>query len=887
MSPVLRRITALAVLILEIAVVCPAATAQDTGSLVKAFESSLSGSPAAQEEAAVRLLKNYQSYKTMIKENKVSTATARLLDDHLVRMTQSTWGEVAKRNPGLSYVVPVGSLADRSNPKYKVGISDKDFIPRGAGAEEAAQDFKKAFEKTWGIKPEMVDVNALDPTKIETWPDRVKATANVEKYNTNGGVAWLETDMYNHKPNLWQFHPETGGLKEVPYSQLVGKAPPPLTSADALGFYSDNMKFRDKAVRDMEKIAEDATWTYEKKASSLAVAQSKYDLRNIRAFQLSGGKLTQSEIELIGAANMFRTGKQNGAINFMMKISGVTDEKAALEAYLANMDRLTNRMTEKIVSTHVSLMQKQGGADLMNEMCAALQNMPKEYRGEIQKQVTGKLGEYRWKEVDSMSLAFKQRLAGYESLDAMSRARYGKQFSALGDAEKIMLQEGLEATESFGAKAAKAAGITIAAGFAVYAVVDAYQTNEKAGGSGIAAAAGRASIELIQLGYPPALVAELVGRLGAGAVDLGISAYKDNALEGLYKEYKKDPSKLNELLNTEGVKRYNAGALRQLAIEMREKNPLITDEKIDQEIRGYFTRRATLEQQGAEFVAFTNHAESWINAHEIPLVPGGNWMYAKTDNAELLKKDEKQYYRLLGAFMQHYQTIKRRLQLEKVTFTENEIWYELFLIYRPTATDPSEFAGLWNQGVFVIVDLPFLETMLAQGQPQTSAAKNSDELAEGCSLSPEQLQEASKTLNSLKGKNLQMKLEMQCNKDPTAGTGSLSITPPKDMKQASSANEPVLFKWWFQTPTTLTCEGTGSNGGILMHATVRADALQLQLSGTWQAFASEDPTKKVLMSGTWKAVKARKLVPNPKSSTGTPPRVPPATAKPVKPKSIK
>jgi hypothetical protein len=831
--------------------ISPAVSAQDLTSLVRTFESSLSKSPAAQQEAALNLLKHYKDYKSLVANQQVSKETARALDNHLVGMTQDVWGEVAKRNPGLSYVVPVGTLGDRTDPKYIPGKSDKDFIPRGTGATDAAQDFTSAFERKFGIKPGSVDVNALDPTKIETWPDRVIATADFEKYNTRGGVNWLEREMHAKKPNLWQFHPESGRFSEASYSSLVKNPPPPLTKADALGFHSDNMKFRNVLGE-----------RYGSNAADLALKQSKYDLRNVEAFGLAGGKLTKEEAELIAAAQMFRNGNNDAAVDWIKKITKTVDKDAALSAYLKNMDQLSERMSRQIVTNHIELLSRQGGRELLDEMAAALHNMPAKYRSEMEKQITAKLGASKWKEISAMSDAFTQRLVGYELLDAASRSKYGKPLNQLSSAERKLLEEGLESTESFASKAAKAAGISIAAGFAIYAIYEAWEANEKAGGSGAAAGAGRAAIELLQLGYPPLVVAELMGRLGAGVVNLGISAYKDSALEALYEQYRSDGNRdLDLLLNTYGVDRYSAGALRQMAIEMRAENHLITDEEIDQRIRDYFTRRLVTEQQANQFSAFIARAESWIHKNEIPLEPGGDWMQARSDNEAMLKNDPERYYRMLGALMQHYENVKQRLLKKNGRFTEAEIWHELFLIYRGMPIDPAEFAGTWSDGILVFVDLPILEMMKQDSSaPKTlKTPTESDDPFAGCELDPAAFEAIEKALKSLKGRNLKMTLIMNCNRDPSTGTGSINIQMPPELAKNAEKGDPLQITWKFAAPDQLTCEGLGSNNKLKMHlkADIAAETQRLTLTGTWTGLAAKDPKQRILMSGTWRAMKNR------------------------------
>ena len=201
-------VVALALIVPSVPPALPARAAGDLTDLIKAYEASLGKSPQAQQEAAMALFQRYGEYKKLVASGgQVAPATARALDERLVNMTQQIWRDVSVRHgSGLSHIVPVGTLGDRmNNPAYIPGKSDKDFIPRGSAASEAARDFTEAFERKFGIPASSVDVNALDPTNINKWPDRVLAASNFEKYNTKGGIAWLEREMYNKKPDLWRF----------------------------------------------------------------------------------------------------------------------------------------------------------------------------------------------------------------------------------------------------------------------------------------------------------------------------------------------------------------------------------------------------------------------------------------------------------------------------------------------------------------------------------------------------------------------------------------------------------------------------------------------------------------------------------------------------------
>ena len=153
-------------------------------------------------------------------------------------MTRETWATVgAKLGSGLDYVVPVGTLSNRlTDPAYLPGKSDKDFIPRGPAAHEAAGEFGSTFTTRFGIDPATVQVNVLDPTDPKTWPARYEAATNPEKYNTIGGNKWLAVEESKQKPNLWRFDPTSGQMKEYFYESIVKGPAPSLTKGDAMGW---------------------------------------------------------------------------------------------------------------------------------------------------------------------------------------------------------------------------------------------------------------------------------------------------------------------------------------------------------------------------------------------------------------------------------------------------------------------------------------------------------------------------------------------------------------------------------------------------------------------------------------------------------------------------
>ena len=178
--------------------ICLAVAAVSPGSDVEALLQAYQGaaSPEARSAALQDILKDYPSFKHHVAQKLESGSMTpefrtltRDIDEHVVGMTQQTWRDVLRSDPnGVTHVVPVGSLGDRlTNPAYIPGKSDKDMIPMGPHAAESVNKFRQAFVQRFGITPEKLDINVLDPTNPSSWPGRVEALSNPEKYNTLGG----------------------------------------------------------------------------------------------------------------------------------------------------------------------------------------------------------------------------------------------------------------------------------------------------------------------------------------------------------------------------------------------------------------------------------------------------------------------------------------------------------------------------------------------------------------------------------------------------------------------------------------------------------------------------------------------------------------------------
>lgn len=638
---------------------------------LKAFEASLKGSSAQQRKAALAVLDHYKDYKNLVATGKVDKTVARALDEQLVQMTQETWRKVfIKHGSGLEHVVPVGTLGDRwQNPAYLPGKSDKDFIPRGPTASQAVDDFNRFFDDMFGIKPAALDVNVLDPTNPATWPGRVSAASNVEKYNTVGGNKWLATEEALTKPNLWAFDPGSGKMREVWYEAAVKTPPQPLTKADALGWFSDNTRFRSQlAGAGLD-------------SQQLALKQAKYDLRNVSAFRLAGGSLAEADQALLRATELLRNGKTDAAIGVMIQATGQSDPQKALAAYLRSMNDLNESMARAVAAGHLDTMTKSLAnsrltLQLENELAASLANLPRSQRIAALEALAERFGRAKSDELVKLANVFERRaLAGLTSFDDAARRSFGKAYDQLSDAERAVLHGADDVAESFMGKALRYTGYA----FSGYAIYNAYVQGSQQGGKavGVASAMGRAVIEAIQAGVPIVAIAEVLGQLTAGAVQLGANAYKNDVLEALYQRYLKEPN-LDFLLNIQGVVPYYAGGLRQLAIDLKMANPNLTEAEIRKQLGDYFAQRVQAEKAARETVARVQRLISWLNSRDIELV-------GATDAAELGPDDAG----AIAALLEAYERIRAQLEADGIPPTEANILGALWHLYHRAGTPES------------------------------------------------------------------------------------------------------------------------------------------------------------------------------------------------------
>ncbi len=682
----------------------------DLNALIKQFEASMKTVSGGSRDAALKLLEKYQDYKHLVNApgSTINRATVQALDNQIINMCQEVWRDVSlKPGSGVSYVIPVGTLGTRnSGGAYIPGKSDKDFIPYGSGATEAVEDFNKTFSEKFNIKPDVVDVNVLDPTKIETWPDRVAAANNIEKYNTKGGINWLENQMYKDKPNLWRYDTLSDTVGEVPFSQMVTEAPAKMKWDDALGFASDNLRFRESLLVDSHLSN-----------GEKALKTSKYDLRTLEAFNLSGGTLSAEEKELMNLANIFRKppgGTLDSALKEVVERTGMSADDA-LRYYLDGMEKLNAKMTKAIANTYVGMMSSSStNALLREELAASMGNMPTRYVKEIEKVGISKLGKEEFKEIQKLAEQFRGEVGkarfGIVYFNEKAMEKFGKSYDKLTNAERVALHSATEGAQTFAAKTFKVLGYTLGGLFIGYSIYSAYLEGSKGGTiKGILSGGGQAFIELLEWGYPPAVAVDIISRLGAGVIGLGISAYKNDVLDTMYKMYK-NGQPIDDVLNTYGVQHYNAGGLRELAEEIRAENPDMTEAEIDEAIKQYFVNRLRIEKEQAENKAAVDRLFGFLQKNKIHLSDEYD------DNYDFESEKPEEYYKAVANWLKWAAVIRAQFEAEGIKLTEDQI---NFLVNRLLNRSHEDYIKAMNEEFknYGVVRAPQANTVIAKPKP--------------------------------------------------------------------------------------------------------------------------------------------------------------------------
>jgi superoxide dismutase len=683
-------------LFLFFAAICPAA---DIESLLKAYEQA--SKPHEKNAALSQILSDYPSYKSYVAQQLASggkspdfSRVTREIDEHIVRMTQETWQTVLKNDPGaVTHIVPVGSLGDRlTNPAYIPGKSDKDMIPMGPRASESVNRFREIFKSRYGLAPEALDINVLDPTNPSSWPGRVAAVANSEKYNTIGGNKWLERTTYEKNPTVWQFDSQTGALREAEYRSVLGtqEPPPPLTKQDVAGFFSDNTRFRDELAKH-----------YKGQPEELILKQAKYDLRNASEFGLAGGKFTAEERALMEAAALARKGQLDEALRKYANAIGAdasteAGRQAVMQAYLENMNALTEKMGKQVIATHLDEIAKAGARSesLVVELAGTLNNLPPDLRSKLVKELSHdvtKANTLRQASALADTLATEASLKS--AFDEIALKQFGKSYEALTPAEKVMVTNMAEKSASMLPTIAKGAAVTLVGVATVISIHQAYQEEAKNRGTGygVAAGIGRGILDLFAMGYPPLAVAELAGRAAAIGISLGIDAYKMDVLNKLYDAYQRTGN-IDDVLNDAEFQKYFAGGLRVFRNELREaaakEGKSLSDADLDKAIRQYFVERAQIEREVARVNRQLVWAEAFVTSRHIPLYPGSD---DYDDNSKLT---EEQFRAALAQLLLTKMAFEQMLRADGVPFTKQDILWLLFTKYRGT---PQELEAKLNQ----------------------------------------------------------------------------------------------------------------------------------------------------------------------------------------------
>ncbi len=128
------------------------------------------------------------------------------------------------------------------------------------------------------------------------------------------------------------------------------------------------------------------------------------------------------------------------------------------------------------------------------------------------------------------------------------------------------------------------------------------------------------------------------------------------------------------------------GWLREFAKSLKMDEANLTDDEIRQKLREYLAGRLEADKMQERIADI----ERWMEANDIPLLPGGDWLSALSDNAELKAKDPAAYYRLIAGLLVAYDDWAMRLRADGIPFTDETIKHILLLMYR-SSPRPGQF----------------------------------------------------------------------------------------------------------------------------------------------------------------------------------------------------
>ena len=343
------------------------------------------------------------------------------------------------------------------------------------------------------------------------------------------------------------------------------------------------------------------------------------------------------------------------------------------------MNNLNKNMSKKVAETFLDLMTSGKNTDkLASELAAAMANLPPGYFSDVEGMAIKKLGKYEYQEISEMTKVFKERVAqrifGTTYFNERAMEVFGRSYDKLDDSERALLHGADEAVESFAGKAFKALGYTANALFAGYAIYSAYHEGNKRGDTiGYMSAGGQAFIELLELGYPLAVAVDIIARLSAGVVNLGVSAYKDKVLENMFNELVKEyDGKVDEMLNTYGIApgKLEQGGLRQVAIEMRKENPGITDVEITKaQSESTLSDGFKLKKLKRENLRNLEQLKTWLRHNHVELTD------KPMEVDYLCLYYEKECNAKLAVWLQKYAMIRAQLEKDGLPLNPNNIYY--------------------------------------------------------------------------------------------------------------------------------------------------------------------------------------------------------------------
>jgi len=327
----------------------------------QALQQQIAAAVAGDEAAFRSVMRQYADYKDLVARGRVAAGDVAVLDNQLWAKSQQVWAEVKKLHGAeLERIDNVGSGTYRSDVSgYKPGKSDTDYIPRGAQAEDAAEDFTRLMQRELGgVHPQTVGMNALAPVDVTNPASLRDAQLHPEKYPTAERIKALEHQNWERgTTTTWDGAGQQQFTTTKDYFAQKGLAPPPAPVAtDAFGIHAAEQKFLTRTPP-----------VTPAGALSQAVHDSKYLNRAVgNAADVAGIPLTPAEQSLFREMQILANTKNvipalKGRIDLL---NG--DVNAAVREYLTEARALNDALTQKLFDQHVKLL-----ADLQAKAPAA------------------------------------------------------------------------------------------------------------------------------------------------------------------------------------------------------------------------------------------------------------------------------------------------------------------------------------------------------------------------------------------------------------------------------------------------------------------------------------------------------------------------------------